>query len=336
MGDYLRWSPPMLEGAEDARRRRCSSRSTATSARCGWTSSSRAGREVLLALVRAPTSCSSPSAPASWTASASATRRCGRSTRGSSTARSRATARTGRRATARATTSTTSRSPACSASPATPTARRSSPRGQIADLGGGALMAAFGILAALRERDRSGEGQLVDVSMTDGTLSWLAMVAARLRSPRASSRAAAGSSSAAACSATALPLRRRLGHARRAGAEVLGACCPGVGREDLVEQPVRRRPGSDTHRAVEAVFATRTRDEWAAFAAEHDCCLEPVLELDQALASELVRARGMVVELDQPGAGAGAPARRAGEAVAHAAGPGAAPARRWASTPRRC
>src|SRR6266496_6007501 len=34
--------------------------------------------------------------------------------------------------------------------------------GQIADLGGGALMAAFGILAALRERDRSGEGQLVD------------------------------------------------------------------------------------------------------------------------------------------------------------------------------
>ena len=43
--------------------------------------------------------------------------------------------------------------------------------GQIADLGGGALMAAFGILAALRERERSGEGQLVDVSMTDGALS---------------------------------------------------------------------------------------------------------------------------------------------------------------------
>ena len=47
--------------------------------------------------------------------------------------------------------------------------------GQIADVGGGALMAAFGILAALRERDRSGEGQLVDVSMADGALSWLAM-----------------------------------------------------------------------------------------------------------------------------------------------------------------
>src|SRR5207302_5803753 len=59
------------------------------------------------------------------------------------------------------------------------------PAGQIADLGGGALMAAFGIMAALRERDGggdrseigqqgSGEGQFVDVSMADGSLSWLA------------------------------------------------------------------------------------------------------------------------------------------------------------------
>src|SRR6202042_3092528 len=46
--------------------------------------------------------------------------------------------------------------------------------GQIADLGGGALMAAVGILVALRERERSGEGQFVDCSMFDGALSWLA------------------------------------------------------------------------------------------------------------------------------------------------------------------
>src|SRR5438445_6523910 len=51
--------------------------------------------------------------------------------------------------------------------------------GQIADIGGGSLTAAFGVLTALRERDRSGEGQLVDVSMFDGALSWLGLVAAR-------------------------------------------------------------------------------------------------------------------------------------------------------------
>jgi crotonobetainyl-CoA:carnitine CoA-transferase CaiB-like acyl-CoA transferase len=46
----------------------------------------------------------------------------------------------------------------------------------------------------------------------------------------------------------------------------------------------------------------RTRDEWTEFASEHDCCLEPVLDLGEALGSDLVRAREMVVELDQPGA----------------------------------
>ena len=49
-------------------------------------------------------------------------------------------------------------------------------------------------------------------------------------------------------------------------------------------------------------LAGRTRAEWAAFGAEHDCCLEPVLGLDETLDSELVRAREMVVSLDQPGA----------------------------------
>ena len=58
--------------------------------------------------------------------------------------------------------------------------------GQIADLGGGGLMGVFGILAALWERERSGEGQFVDVSMTDGAQSWLAMVAAAFLARRAS------------------------------------------------------------------------------------------------------------------------------------------------------
>src|SRR4029079_8060269 len=41
------------------------------------------------------------------------------------------------------------------------------PAGQIADLGGGALMAAFGILAALRERDLIRQGQFRDGTTSD-------------------------------------------------------------------------------------------------------------------------------------------------------------------------
>jgi alpha-methylacyl-CoA racemase len=173
--------------------------------------------------------------------------------------------------------------------------------GQIADIGGGALMAAFGILAALRERDRSGEGQFVDVSMADGSLSWLGMVAARYFcegvTPQRGDPELAGS----------LVCYRPYECAD--GWVTLGALepkfwqnwCRGVGREDLIEKQFER-PGSDAHAAVAEVFRTRTRDEWQAFASEHDCCLEPVLGLDEALASELVRAREMVAELEQPGA----------------------------------
>jgi alpha-methylacyl-CoA racemase len=173
--------------------------------------------------------------------------------------------------------------------------------GQIADLGGGALMAAFGILAALRERDRSGEGQLVDVSMADGALSWLAMTAAQFLADGIVPRRGEGALNGGLVCYR--PYRCADGWVTLGALEpkFWQAWCRGVGREDLVERQFER-PGSPAHAEVEAVFMTRTRDEWQAFASEHDCCLEPVLELDEALESELVRARGMVTELDQPGA----------------------------------
>jgi crotonobetainyl-CoA:carnitine CoA-transferase CaiB-like acyl-CoA transferase len=161
-------------------------------------------------------------------------------------------------------------------------------------------MAAFGVLAALRERDRSGEGQLVDVSMSDGALAWLALVAARYlcdgEVPRRGRLELAGG------------LICYRPYACRDGYVTLGALepkfwqawCRGVGREDLIDRQYEP-PGSDAHAEVERVFLERTRDEWREFASEHDCCLEPVLDLDEALDSELVRAREMVVELEQPG-----------------------------------
>ena len=173
--------------------------------------------------------------------------------------------------------------------------------GQIADLGGGALMAAFGVLAALRERDRSGEGQLVDVSMADGALSWLAMVAARYLAD--GELPARGGLELAGGLLCYRPYRCADGWVALGALEpkFWGAWCRGVGREDLVERQFDG-PDSTAHAEVSAIFAERTRAEWEAFAGEHDCCLEPVLGLDEALDSELVRSRGMVAELDQPGA----------------------------------
>ena len=172
--------------------------------------------------------------------------------------------------------------------------------GQIADIGGGALMAAIGILVALRERERSGEGQLVDASMFDGALSWLALVAAEaFASGRAQRRGELQLAGSLTCYR---PYRCADGYVTLGALEpkFWRAFCEGVGREDLIGNAFDP-PGSDAHRAVSEIFAGRTRDEWRAFASEHDCCLEPVLELDEVLDSELVAAREMVVQLAQPG-----------------------------------
>jgi alpha-methylacyl-CoA racemase len=174
------------------------------------------------------------------------------------------------------------------------------PAAQIADLGGGALMAAFGILAALRERERSGEGQFVDVSMTDGTLSWLTMLAARcLAEDVVPARGALDLGGGLVCYR---PYRCADGWITIGALEpkFWEEFCRGAGREDLIAAQFES-PGSDGHREVEALVASRTRAEWTAFAADHDCCLEPVLGLDEVLASEHARVREMVVEVEQPG-----------------------------------
>jgi alpha-methylacyl-CoA racemase len=172
--------------------------------------------------------------------------------------------------------------------------------GQIADLGGGALMAAFGILAALRERDRSGRGQVVDVSMADGALSWLAMVAAQYLADGTVPRRGEGVLSGGVICYR--PYQCADGWVTLGALEpkFWQAWCRGVGREDLVERQFDR-PDSPAHVEVQGVFMERTRAQWQAFASEVDCCLEPVLDLDEALDSELVRAREMVVSIDQPG-----------------------------------
>jgi crotonobetainyl-CoA:carnitine CoA-transferase CaiB-like acyl-CoA transferase len=187
------------------------------------------------------------------------------------------------------------------------TGRRDGPpiqsAGQIADLGGGGLMAAVGILVALQERERSGEGQLVDISMTDGSISWLAMVIARYFCENVQPKR--GEIELAGGLLCYFPYETRDGKWVSLGAlepKFFHNWCEGVGRPDLKEKQFDH-PSSESGAEVAAVFKERTRDDWTTFASEHDCCLEPILDLDEALESDLVRARDMVVELEQPGIG---------------------------------
>jgi crotonobetainyl-CoA:carnitine CoA-transferase CaiB-like acyl-CoA transferase len=176
------------------------------------------------------------------------------------------------------------------------------PAAQIGDIGGGAMTAAFGIVTALIEKQRTGTGQMVDISMTDGALSWLAMVAGRyFNDGHVPHRGELELAGALVCY---LPYETADGWVACGALEpkFWRAFCEGSGHPELVEVQFEK-PGGAGWEKVAAVFRERTRAEWRAFNDEHDCCIEPILELDEALESDLVRERGMVLEFDQPGAG---------------------------------
>ncbi len=172
---------------------------------------------------------------------------------------------------------------------------------QIADIGAGSLMAAFAILAAIRERDRSSKGQSIDISMTDGALAWMVMPSAVAlaggKPPRRGEGELAGG---LICYR---PYQCKDGWVSVGALEpkFWKLLCEGTGHEELIEKQFER-PGSEAHKAVGAIFMERTRAQWGEFGAEHDCCVEPLLEVEEALESELFKARGMVTGLTQPGA----------------------------------
>ena len=190
--------------------------------------------------------------------------------------------------------------------------------GQIADLGGGALMAAFGVMAALHEARRTGEGQLVDVSMADGALSWLAMVAgAYLCDGEVPRRGEGQLNGRFVCY---LPYEAADGWVTMGALEpqFWARFCDAVERPDLIESQFERN-GSQAWEEIAAIFRARTRAEWKAFNDQHDAMIEPVLDLDEALDSELVREREMVIEWEQPALG---PVRQLGIPVKLSRTPG--------------
>ncbi|MGK2954425.1 MAG: CaiB/BaiF CoA transferase family protein [Solirubrobacterales bacterium] len=195
------------------------------------------------------------------------------------------------------------------------------PGAQIGDLGGGAMTAAFGVMTALFAKERTGKGQMVDISMTDGAMSWLAMVAgAHFADGGVPQRGEVLLGGGVVCY---LPYEAADGWVSCGALEpkFFKALCDGVGRPELVEHQFDP-PGGPGWEKVAEIFKVKTRAEWQAFNDEHNCCIEPILDVQEALESDLARERGMVVEFDQPGIG---PVRQVGNPVKLSETPARAP-----------
>jgi crotonobetainyl-CoA:carnitine CoA-transferase CaiB-like acyl-CoA transferase len=170
---------------------------------------------------------------------------------------------------------------------------------QLADIGGG-LWSVIGILAALAERARTGQGSVVDVSMVEASMGFALAGFGQLFAGQSPERGNEPLTGGLALYGT---------YASKDGKFVsLGALepkfwqvfCEAVGIEADARALWPGEHQTAIRERLRAVFASRTRDEWEAFGREHDCCLEPVLEPGELRTDEHLRARGMFFEIDSP------------------------------------
>ena len=166
---------------------------------------------------------------------------------------------------------------------------------QVADIGGGGLQPAIAILGALVAQQRGAEGRWLDVSMTDGAVSWLSMAFAARGGGEDVARGDQRLAGRHAC--------YRVYPCKGGGFYSVGALepkfwaalCIAVGRPALVGlQFAEGAEGQHVHREMEEVFASRTRSEWERELAGLDACCEPVLDLDEVSRHPQVVARRLI------------------------------------------
>ncbi len=167
------------------------------------------------------------------------------------------------------------------------------PAFQLADVSGG-LWSVIAILAALREREQTGQGKVLDIAMLDSVIPFATVALSRLLGGEAPDP------------------RRRATHRRHRSLRHLrhegrGGRHLGLPRAQVPDEVLRRHRHRGGHERADLpgphqvalkkkfseVLASRTRKEWEAFNAEHDCCLEPVLRPDELRADPQLTARGV-------------------------------------------
>lgn len=184
------------------------------------------------------------------------------------------------------------------------------PLNLVADFGGGSMLLLVGIMAALFEREQSGQGQVIDAAMVDGVstlaqMAWTMKAVGSLKDERESFLLDGGA-----------PFYRTYQTADGRYMAV-GAIEPqfyaqllaglGLSADDL--PPQRDQSAFPAlHTLFAERFAEKTRDEWTQIFAGTDACVTPVLTWSEAAHSEHLRARGTIVTRD--GVDQAAPAPR--------------------------
>lgn len=165
----------------------------------------------------------------------------------------------------------------------------------IADLSS-AMFAVIGVLAALMARERLGMGQFVDVSMTDGLISWMSVVLGFFFNTGSATHPG-GREPAYGVFQTRdnKYLTLSIAHEDHFWRNL----CRALGKEELGEMPreERRQRRDELVTMLREMLRAKTRDEWLKLLSEADVPCGPVSTIEEVVVDPQVRHRGMIVEV---------------------------------------
>ncbi|MET0370008.1 MAG: CaiB/BaiF CoA-transferase family protein [Sphingobium sp.] len=171
----------------------------------------------------------------------------------------------------------------------------------VGDYGGGGMLLAYGVMAALWHARNSGEGQVVDVAIVDGVLSMMSALYGNL---------ATGSFSGERSGEGAFGASPSIGLYRCADGNHVSLCAfeprffqtllsrLGVADDADISAQYDKSRWPAARAKLEAIFLRKSRDEWCALLGEDDVCLSPVLSMSEAQRHPHNVARGAFVDID--------------------------------------
>lgn len=173
----------------------------------------------------------------------------------------------------------------------------------VADIAVAVFEAVIGILLAVCARERTGRGQHVDISMTDGVVSLLIGVPGAVEYlytkalPQRGETMTSGNHPYYAVYQTkdnkyltVCPIEPRF----------WGNLCRVIGREDLTPQQFDPSKGAELRSQLSRIFLTKSRDEWFEILTKADVPVGKVLEMDELFSDPQILHRQMIMELDHP------------------------------------
>ena len=175
------------------------------------------------------------------------------------------------------------------------------PLNVVADMGGGAMSMALGILAGVYEARNSGEGQVVDISMTEGSaylaLAMYGMAAVGDYSHERQDNVLDGGAPFYRCYETRDGKFVSIASIEAKFYDLLLEKTGIKGQENLPAQ-FDKTQWPEMHIRFESVFKTKTRDEWCEIMEGSDVCFAPVLTFNEAPDHPHNKARGTFVDVE--------------------------------------